>query len=117
MDRQTPRHTDRHVTLYSRMYLKLLQVLGHFSLALLQPEDIGLSVGESRVKDVNMSPMFLNSFSLSRQLYVLPVLGGHQLLVLAHQLVDQAVLPHDLPPQDGVKTGNVAGVGGHHLHK
>lgn len=64
-----------------------------------------------------MSPMFLDGLPLGGQLYVLPVLGGHQLLVLADQLVDQPVLPHDLSPQDGVKTRNVAGVSGHHLQK
>lgn len=45
----------------------------------------------------------LQSFSLCRHLNVLSFFGGHQHLVLVHQLVDQGVLPHDLTPKTNIR--------------
>ena len=43
----------------SSFYLKLLQFLGHLPLDLLQPEDVGLRVGERGVEHVNVSSVLL----------------------------------------------------------
>ena len=42
-------------------YLKLLQFLGHLPLDLLQPEDVGLRVGERGVEHVNVSSVLLHT--------------------------------------------------------
>ena len=41
--------------------------------------------------------------------------GPHELLVLADQLLDQRVLPHDLTSEDGVQARDVGRLSRHHL--